>query len=329
MEIFKLVKDLENPAFDGFDFAESTISILGNELPDYDFKLKDEYTLCWQTVSLKAKWKPQKVTGRVRPFNDFPCIGITTDVPIFSQRAINALGPFLESSGEILPLISPIGKYYAYNLTARSHALDPTCSRMTFIAGKETAHRIDYYCFSETKVTSAIFRIQEQPKPIYVTDSFRDRALEAGLNGFCFVKVWPLAKELDWELEFNAENRLSRKRSEELSGESVVFTLNSAKTKPSPSEMKLAEDFVGKIEVLLASEKSVDDPYFGTVEYLKSAKHKIEIGISCPNATALTDYIWPLVEELHWKENVSYIVRHGNLFESEVVTEEFSIEDAE
>ena len=76
----------------------------------------------WQPPKLASFWKPQPVEGPQNPFNDYPCLELI--IPVFSKRAVDALGTMLTENGELLPLKSKMGEYLAYNCLTKIAALD-------------------------------------------------------------------------------------------------------------------------------------------------------------------------------------------------------------
>src|SRR5437899_2637605 len=100
INIYQLQPVLDDPRFEGFAYEDSPslrgkFSLVEDFLPDS--------TTGWAAPHLARIWKPLKVIGRVRPFNDYPCISLM--IPAFSERAVASLRDFLEPNGELLPLI--------------------------------------------------------------------------------------------------------------------------------------------------------------------------------------------------------------------------------
>lgn len=98
----------------------------------------------------------------------------------------------------MLPLKTEVGKYYAYVLLTKLDALDLKKSRLLRSRDDATAFDIEYYAFNKSKLPdAAIFRVREHPRKDLVTDSFKARAEQAGLNGLNFIQVWPLPEGSD------------------------------------------------------------------------------------------------------------------------------------
>lgn len=130
----------------------------------------------------------------MRPFNDYPEIEL--EVPCFSQRAVEALRALLEPNGELLPVESKFGEYFAYNILAKVEAPDLSRSKMEFFPSENrVAVGVDYFAFDKSHINDlSIFRLKEKWTYTRVTDSFRKRVEHAQLNGFLFSKVWPLKR---------------------------------------------------------------------------------------------------------------------------------------
>ena len=103
--LYLLEKIMDDPRFEGLANkakGNPRETFLTGGIP------KDRKGKNWQVIRMAPTWKPVEVVGRVRKFNDFPCIGL---MPAFSERAINALRDLLEPNGELLPLKSSLGNY--------------------------------------------------------------------------------------------------------------------------------------------------------------------------------------------------------------------------
>jgi hypothetical protein len=148
---------------------------------------------------LAASWKPHKLIGDVWAENDYPGENAPAWlVPVFSPRAVEGLREFLEPNGEILPVRTPLGTYYAYNVTRVVDALDLSGS------AHEHQHRIREvarYAFKVAEVSRlTVFKVPQMPVEIYVTEPFVARARVLGLNGMWLTKCWPLPEGVDWRV---------------------------------------------------------------------------------------------------------------------------------
>ena len=113
--IYDLHKVVDDPRYEGFATIDGSPSLLGRTSVYKDFfpVRRDDWS--WSIEPISQLWKPLNVIGRVGSYNDFPCLNML--VPVFSERAVNVLRDMLEPNGELLPLVHPAGKYYAYNCT--------------------------------------------------------------------------------------------------------------------------------------------------------------------------------------------------------------------
>ncbi len=184
----------DDPEVEGFGFDDAESLLHPGERLAFDFDPDDIQTKgrAWTVTRMASMWKPQPVLGRVQPHNDFPCVNLT--VPAFSRRAIDALRDFLEPNGELLPLISSVGEYYAYNITTVVDILDHERSEIKWYDEKhDIALRIlRYECYPKRMIGLSIFRVVEKPASPFVHQVFVDRVKQHGLRGFRFKCLWSL-----------------------------------------------------------------------------------------------------------------------------------------
>jgi hypothetical protein len=204
--VYRLYPVLDDPDYEGF--ATDQESMRGKFAFCEDF-LPDSDT-GWHAPQLAKIWKPVKVEGRVRAVNDYPCINLS--IPAFSKHAVEALREYLEANGELLPLNSRIGMYYAYNVTTIADVLDIDRAIVERFPDSGRVMTIDRYMFRQQQVSNlTIFQIPEQPGDVYVTDVFVRRAHESNLAGLNFVKVWPLSAGTDWRSLKKSADRARRR----------------------------------------------------------------------------------------------------------------------
>jgi hypothetical protein len=164
----------------------------------------------WKPPRLAATWQPPKLIGDVRPENDFPGEGAPVAlVPVFSQRAVEGLREFLEPNGELLPVLTALGTYFAYNLTTVVDALDTENSEIFWHdirTKKWRAREVNVFRFKPRSLDGlTIFKIPQMPVAIYVTEPFVQRVRELGLNGMWITKVWPMPDGEPWMKGWMAE----------------------------------------------------------------------------------------------------------------------------
>lgn len=189
--IYILNPDLSDTNYEGFGF-DDTPSLRGKGRLTFDFDPDNVQTAGrnWTVTPLTPTWSPQMVFGQVHPDNDYPCVNLT--IPAFSERAVNALRDLLEPNGEILPLASPKGEYYAYNVTTVADVLNPDRSDIVwFDNNRDIAIRIRRYeCIPDKLANLSIFRLVELPSSTFVHQAFVDRVNQHGLKGFAFTRVY-------------------------------------------------------------------------------------------------------------------------------------------
>lgn len=311
--VYKLKPILSDPRFGGFVFADSAKSLTGGELAGDDFRIEAS-SLDWVPRRLEEIWIPQKVTGPVRQFNDYPCIELR--IPAFSKRAAVALDNLLRPNGELLPLETSVGIYYAYNLTTKSDALNAHASTVVPLPGANgVALDIKRYSFREESLSYlSIFRLREHPQTLYVTDTFRNRVEDAGLNGFDFIKVWPLSEGTDWQ----SEQRKARRKSKDavqLNGESVILRFRLQSNNANPDEQRKFDSYVEQLYGFLGSDFSIEAPYRGMVEVVELVEGEGRIFLSCPHAKELMAYLQDWLDSSDWPGEFDVVVRTGNIFD--------------
>ena len=159
----------------------------------------------WIPPKLAATWVPQKLIGDVWPENDFPGAGAPAYLtPIFSPRAVDGLREFLEFNGELLPVTTPLGTYYAYNLTTLVDAIDPERSDIKYWPGSDRIHEVSAFVLEEKALKGqTIFRFPQIPVEIFITEPFVRRVEKLKLNGMWITKCWPMPPGVRWLAAWN------------------------------------------------------------------------------------------------------------------------------
>ena len=119
---------------------------------------------------------------------------------------------FLEPNGELLPVITALGIYYAYNVTTVVQALDTLKSETRKPGSKHRVNGIVRFIFKTKIVEVEIFKIPQLPEAIHVTEPFVRRVRELGLNGMWMTKCWPVPKGVRWLKPW--EDELDRMKAE-------------------------------------------------------------------------------------------------------------------
>ena len=117
-------------------------------------------------------------------------------LPIFTRRAVEALGDLLEDNGEIIPATCEGDRIFFFNVTKVIDALDESSSEVIRFDDSSDVMSIDRHAFFREKlVGAAIFKIPQWPtRRVYVTDRFVERVESTGLKGFWFRRVWSTDK---------------------------------------------------------------------------------------------------------------------------------------
>ena len=148
----------------------------------------------FQGGSVGSTWTPKRVIPLVEkemptaPLSDYPVLGT---IPTFSRRAVDALRATLERKGELLPLVSDVGEFYAFNVTNVVDALDQEQSKLVRFQSSGRVMSITPYAFrQEVRSDQMIFKLPQtlRGRPL-VTQTFADVAKLAGLTGLLFDRL--------------------------------------------------------------------------------------------------------------------------------------------
>ncbi len=313
--IFKLEPILDNPIYEGLACPELP-SLLGRErLWDDFFPLKRE-DWNWEPSKLKSVWKVPEVLGRTAAFNDYPCLSMM--VPAFSRRAVEALADILEPNGELLPLRHPAGEFFVFNCQKVVEILDQSNCKGSWIGSRKPpacAGHISYFAVITERVQGlSIFKLRELCNQTFVTNVFVDRVRKEGLNGFEFVKAWPLPPDTDFQLEHEKQRDASlhlvntEKGLLEVKRQSIVieFVLNEGKM--TKDEKKLLARYEDELDAQLFV-KRIDGEYHGSLEGRKTAKGKTKLYLSCPDAELLLTKLHPWLKEIQWQPRPKVYLR--------------------
>jgi hypothetical protein len=335
--MYKLQTITDNPLFEGFGFVRHESirgkSIRGHSRLDWDFLPDDLKTKGrqWCVTRLAPFWTPQAVTGRVRAFNDYPCVNLV--IPAFSRRAVDALRDLVEPNGELLPLVSRVGEYYAYNITTVADVLDLKQSEIQWMDNRHIfALSINRYeCHGDRMEGLSIFRLVEHGAAAFVTQVFVDRVREHNLRGFHFVKLWPLRKDITWrqvesEQLDNAIRISTPEGRVQIKGNTVVLLLPYEKEDPSAEEKARVAKIVDEIDDLLYDPAAAEDaPYFGSLEGNEHFEGSFRLFLSCPDADALVEKLRPWLEGILWPGGVHVLKRYGPYGDAECREEYVSL----
>lgn len=137
-----------------------------------------------EPLDLSAEVDPETMSLPLADLSFF-----ATHIPVFSERAADALKDILSGRGDLLSVTYPDGKYFAYNVTCMLDALDIRSSDIHYFStGKIMAVRS--YVLRRDKITSPIFKLQQTPmRAVFVTSEFVNAVEKAQLIGFVFKPV--------------------------------------------------------------------------------------------------------------------------------------------
>jgi hypothetical protein len=208
--------------------------------PEFYPRLDDDAK--WVAPRLAKTWKPQKLIGNVWPLNDYPGESAPAWlIPVFSPRAVEGLREFLEPNGELLPVLTPLGTYYAYNVTRVVDVLDLKQSDVDWsVGGRWRADEINRFEFKAEVKDLTIFKIPQMPVQIYVTEPFVQCVRELRLNGMWITKCWPMAKGEDWHLAWRA--KLERMKSDKKQRNGPILPSKPAAAVRAPTILDLRKE---------------------------------------------------------------------------------------
>ncbi|SFH80401.1 imm11 family protein [Planctomicrobium piriforme] len=317
--IYKLESISDNPKFEGFGMGEQP-SLMGRRdryddlRTEYDSKAKE-----WKTSRLAEIWEPLRVLGRVRPFNDFPCV---MDIPAFSVRAVEVLRDILEPNGELLPLDTSVGSYYLFNCMTVADIIDFERSKIDFL-NKQTILDIDHLEVYEDRLDGlSIFQMRKYPNRCLVTDSVARRIREAKLEGFEFQKMWPLPTDVYWMMhrkDPRCHDELTAQPATEsrpIKGNTVVLRLALEGVIPSVVEEARFETIADELDALLVNPHR-NAKYFGNLEITEFVPGEARFFLSCPDADELAKKLKPWAKTLDWPGEKWLLKRYGEFVEIE------------
>lgn len=141
-----------------------------------------------------ASWPPLEVrlirdgSAGTAP-SDLVMLGVE---PAFTARAVEALQDLLFPLGQILPLRSPDGEFYLWNVTRMLDAMDEDASDLLRFPSSGRIMVVNRWAFRADVVADAVaFKIPQMPVAYtFVTDAFMQRVQEERLVGFEPRAVW-------------------------------------------------------------------------------------------------------------------------------------------
>lgn len=329
--VYHLDVDNDDPRVEGLALATyGEPSLLqehrGHEIPSRltDFLPSRPYQPNWEPLRLAEIWKPLRVVGRVRAWNDYPTL---MSWPAFSRRAIDALHDMLEPNGELLPLLYEHGEYWVYNvrtvvdivnLDVSIHSMDET-TRLQYFPVTEIEH---YEIYPERLHGLSIFRMRQDPSGTYVTQPFVDRVRSAGLRNFVFEKIAPWPKGTNWITEVSKQRRAAREAKRkagvaDLRGNTVVLRLVTGENKmPNKQQREHVGVIMDSLDALLADPNAAyDAPVYGNLAGDEPVKGEHRLFLNCPDADRLVAHLKPWLHYLDWPGPIVVVKRYGELYD--------------
>ena len=147
-------------------------------LQSFDGRSKAE---SWTPLAFKA------MEGNM-PWGDAP--SYHTHMPIVTRRVIEATQDLLGNNVEILPVLCEGQELYLLNVIQLLDCVDYTKAKYKLVANRLKIFK--KYAFYPEKIgNNHIFKLKELPlSEAFVSDEFRQRILDNGLEGFKFELVW-------------------------------------------------------------------------------------------------------------------------------------------
>jgi hypothetical protein len=142
--------------------------------------------------SLKKLWTGReefKFVPETLPRTDFP--GLSTHIPVFSYKAVEALSDLLGDNGELFPITCDGEEYLLFNVTRIVDALDEANSDIERFSDGHIMDVNRYAFYPQRLFKANVFKIpQAVLMDVFVTDRFADKVKTAGLRGFEFRLAW-------------------------------------------------------------------------------------------------------------------------------------------
>ena len=148
-----------------------------------------------QTFDGRSKlegWKPWRFKAMCgnREWGDI--VSYHTHLPIVTPEFIEATRDLIDGSVEILPIDCEGKELYLLNTTEVLDCIDYSKAKYKAFPNTNRIFRFEKYAFIEEKVKGKhFFKIKDIPfYGVFVSDEFRQRAIDKGLVGIRFDLVW-------------------------------------------------------------------------------------------------------------------------------------------
>jgi hypothetical protein len=142
----------------------------------------------WDTQPMAASWPAPRVRliepepGSEVLVGDFP--DLAGAIPVLSDRAVHALHDLIKNHGELLPLASDDGEYWAFNVLTTVDLMDEKASEAEYLAPDRILLVRKLVVRRDAPSPPPIFKLPQWRKgsPL-VTDRLLDAAVAHGLLG--------------------------------------------------------------------------------------------------------------------------------------------------
>jgi hypothetical protein len=321
--VYLVESDREDPRGEGFVAVKDEPPLLGSRgWGDSEDRTRDFYPRFpvspdWTPPRLSDVWRPLRVKGRVRTWNDFPTLELT--VPTFSKRAVEVLRDILEANGELLPLKHMLGTWFAFNCRTVADIVD--YKRSTISMDRGVQKEIDHYTIYPRRLEElSVFRMRHDIGPqFYATQPFVERVRKAGLRNFDFVKIWPWPKGTIWYAE---DKRLRGQQKDDTRSKlwrhSLVIRLGVKDKTKDKQQLEHIRTIMDSLDNLLIDPYApYEVGYLANLEGDERVKGEHRLFISCSNADRLVEQLRPWLRHLDWTGPVEVVKRYGTMHEEE------------
>jgi hypothetical protein len=142
--------------------------------------------------SLRNNWNAEQGFAFIPehlPKGDVP--GLSSHIPVFSPKAVDALTDFLKTNGELLPIICDEERYFVYNVTRMIDALDEENCELKLFDDGDIMDILRFSFFPDRIGRTAVFKVPQCIlTDVFVTEPFVERVQAVKLKGFKFRLVW-------------------------------------------------------------------------------------------------------------------------------------------
>ena len=141
----------------------------------------------------KSNWNPAQFQLKTSPKHQHLSYGhlsfLMPSIPLIHEEWVDAFAALLTPYGELLPMLSEHGIYYAYHALKPYDALD--WERSIPYRFPDTPSQVDQYEFLSAKIQQPLFfRLPHSYAPFFATESFVEIVNGIKAKGWQFEKCW-------------------------------------------------------------------------------------------------------------------------------------------